>query len=301
MENKDDFLKDWLEGKISREEINARKEKGDTLAREFDELISKTAGLKVPEKISREEAWKNLSEKLSASSKQEAKAVKLNRWIPVSIAASVALIVVSFFIFNQTTVATQLAETKTYTLPDGSEVILNAETEIKFRTYGWSRAQALTLKGEAFFNVSPGSSFTVKTESGNVTVLGTSFNVRSRSSGLEVLCYSGKVNVASGTREVMLTKGLFTTLEQGQLTSSAPFDVKRATWRNGEFYFEGIPLRTVIDELIRQFNVEIIFTGDDTRLYTGYFNNKNLDEALEMVFKPMSLNYQRDNTKITVN
>ena len=33
---------------------------------------------------------------------------------------------------------------------------------------------------------------------------------------------------------------------------------------------------------------------------TGYFNNKNLDEALQLVFQPMSLHYKKDGNKIFV-
>ena len=99
----------------------------------------------------------------------------------------------------------------------------------------------------------------------------------------------------------MLTPGLFTRLDNNNLIAAETFDDKKTTWRQGDFYFEGKPLKIVVDELERQFNVEIILQGDDSRLYTGYFSNKNLDEALEMVFKPMSLNYTRETeNKITV-
>jgi ferric-dicitrate binding protein FerR (iron transport regulator) len=92
----------------------------------------------------------------------------------------------------------------------------------------------------------------------------------------------------------MLTKGLFTKLDNNKLITAETFNIQKTTWREGDFYFESKPLRTVIDELERQFNIEIILSGDSTRLYTGYFSNKNLDEALEMVFKPMSLRYTRE-------
>jgi transmembrane sensor len=294
MENNNDFIKDWLEGKVSPAELKSRKENGDARVEEFDELITRSSGLKVPESISKEEAWQKLSGKLSEAPQPEAKVIKLGRWIPMGIAASVALMIMAYFAFNKVTIATSLAETKVYILPDGSEITLNADSEIAYSRFGWSGERTVTLEGEAFFRVTKGSTFTVASENGTVTVLGTSFNVQVRQSNFEVSCYTGKVKVASGNTNVMLTKGLFTKLDNNKLTAAETFDAKKTTWREGDFYFEGKPLSMVIDELERQFNIEIILSGDGARLYTGYFSNKNLDEALEMVFKPMSLRYTRE-------
>jgi ferric-dicitrate binding protein FerR (iron transport regulator) len=301
MENKDDFLKDWLEGKISPEEINAKKENGDAFVEEFEELITKSSHLKVPASMTKEEAWKKLSGRLTETLKPEAKEVRLNRWIPMSIAASLSLIAVAaFFMLDRTTVSSQLAEVKTHVLPDGSTVTLNAGSSLEFPTYRWSGNRTVILEGEAFFQVTKGSTFTVKNEQATVTVLGTSFNVKARPSGYEVSCFTGKVRVASAGNNVILTKGLFTRLETGMLTPAETFHAEKTTWREGDFYFEGKPLHEVIDELERQFNIEIVFTGDGNRLYTGFFTNKNLGQALEMVFKPMSLRYSQENNKIIV-
>lgn len=293
-------MKDWLEGKISPEELKSKKEKGDELVRDFDELITRSAHLKVPDTTTNEDAWAKLSAKLKETPRAETKVVKLNRWIPLSIAASVSVILVAFFVFNKTTVATQMAETRIVMLPDGSEVTLNADSKIAFSRVRWFGDRGVSLEGEAFFKVVKGSSFSVATEQGTVTVLGTSFNVNARTSGFEVSCFTGKVKVESGEKQVVLTKGMFTKLEDQGLADAALFDVNKTTWRAGDFYFERAPLSTVIDELERQFNVDITFSGDGSRLYTGYFSRKNIDEALEMVFKPMSLNYQRENNKVTV-
>ena len=107
--------------------------------------------------------------------------------------------------------------------------------------------------------------------------------------------------MVSGEKDVTLTKGLFTKLEQNALAEAKPFEDKKTTWRDGDFYFESEPLSVVMEELERQFDIEITLQGDSSRLYTGYFSNKNQDEALDMVFKPMSLTYQRESdNKITV-
>jgi transmembrane sensor len=301
MEKNNDFMKDWLEGKLSPDELKSKKESGDKLVNEMDELITRSSRLEVPETISKEEAWKNFTARIAEAPKQnEAKVVKMNRWIPVSIAASVSLIVIAFFVFGKTVVSTQMAETRVHILPDGSEVTLNADSKLSFRKTGWSANRVVSLEGEAFFDVKKGSSFIVETENGTVTVLGTSFNVRARSTEFSVTCYTGKVNVASHEKSVVITKGLHTKLENGELTDALPFDDQKTTWRDGEFHFDSQPLQDVFDEMERQFNVDIVYTETAPRKYTGAFRNKDIDEALFMVVKPMQLTIRRENNRIFI-
>lgn len=305
MENNtnNEFIKDWLEGKISQQELQSKKEKGDSDVLQYEELITRSAGLKVPESTSKAEAWQKLSARIKSEGTETisgAKVVKMNTWFYYSIAASVSLLAVVFFVFSKTTVSTQMAETRVFSLPDGSEVTLNANSKLNVPRFVWIGDRKVTLDGEAFFNVTKGKTFMVESEAGTVTVLGTSFNVNARAKVYEVACYTGKVKVSSNKNEVLLTQGLFTTLKDQTLTRAEMFDYDKTTWRDGDFHFEGKPLRVVLDELERQFGIEIVFTGDDTRLYTGYFNNKNIEQALDMVCKPMALNYYREQNKIFI-
>lgn len=301
MENNNDFIKDWMEGKISPEELRIRKEKGDEVVTAFDDLITRSSKLKVPDTISQEDAWKKFALRVSETPVQkDAKVVRMNLWLPLGIAASLTLIVVALFLFSKTEISTQLAETKVHVLPDGSEVTLNADSKISFRKIGWSGNRVVALEGEAFFNVKKGSLFMVENEKGTVTVLGTSFNVNTRSNEFSVACYTGKVNVSSSGKNVILTKGLATKLSNNTLTEAESFDDQQGTWRSGDFYFEDQTLEDVFDELERQFSIEITFSGDATRTYNGYFSNTDLEKALDMVLLPMGLTYNRENNKIIV-
>jgi transmembrane sensor len=299
MATENDFIKDWLEGKVSAKELENKKLQGDPVVNRYEALIKTSSSLKVPVMQTKEQAWEKLSNRITEQSTKEAKTIKLNRWFPISIAASLALMALSYFLFfNPTTISTQMAETKIYVLPDGSEVFLNADSKISFKKNIWKLNRSLTLEGEAFFKVKKGSRFTVISSAATVAVLGTSFNVNVRPNAVEISCFTGKVKVSRDEAAVILTKGEFTQIENDSLIPPAKFEIdKMATWRNGEFYFDSKPLSTVIAELERQFNVTIEFEGDTSRLYTGYFNIKTLDEALSMVFKPMSLNYTKVNNK----
>jgi transmembrane sensor len=297
MENDKDFIKDWLEGKISPQELQSKK---NVQSQDLEELITRTTGLHVPDTTTNEQAWEKLTARIDAAPKPEARVVTMNRWMPFSIAASVSLLILAFFVFREKTVTTGLAETTVYTLPDGSEVTLNAGSKISFARFGWSDDRHVVLEGEAFFQVTKGNSFTVESEAGTVTVLGTSFNVSARPGGLVVACYTGRVKVARGGDEVILTKGLSTHQQAQGLVPAEAFDEKRTTWRDGDFHFERVPLRIVMEELERQYDVTIHFAGDGERQYTGFFNNKDLDTALQMVFRPMALEYKHEKNQIIV-
>ena len=135
-----------------------------------------------------------------------------------------------------------------------------------------------------------------------VVVMGTSFNVSQRNENTEVACFTGSVQVSDNAGTLItLQAGEVTRTADGKLTSATKFNIeKEAAWRNGDFYFESIPLETVLSELERQFNIEILYESKTPRIYTGYFNNKDLDEALQLVFQPMSLQYRKESDKIFV-
>ncbi|MEM9687654.1 MAG: FecR domain-containing protein, partial [Bacteroidota bacterium] len=80
-------------------------------------------------------------------------------------------------------IATQTGDRKKVTLPDGSTVILNAESSLTYPKNFTDSIRQVTLTGEAFFDIKRNTTqpFIVKTEYLSVKVLGTAFNVKSYS------------------------------------------------------------------------------------------------------------------------
>ncbi len=267
----------------------------------IDKIIESASRLKVPEGRSKEEAW-NLLQKKFELEKPHAKIFKLYPYLSIGIAAALTLLVVAyFFLLSGETISTTRGEHLSFTLPDASAITLNAESQIQYNPRNWKENRTLKLKGEAFFEVQPGSSFIVETGLGRVEVIGTSFNINNRESSFEVSCFSGSVHVRDNEENVVVLKaGEFTQLSKNNLSLPAQADKKKASWRTGEFYFENTPLKNVVEELERQFDIEIEIKTTSDRMYTGYFNTKNLEEALQLVFTPMGLHYTADSKKITV-
>ncbi|MEZ4772933.1 MAG: FecR domain-containing protein [Bacteroidia bacterium] len=161
--------------------------------------------------------------KLEVSHQQDAVIVKMQRRIflkRLTLAASVVLLL-GFFSWmwlgnwgqGMEKIATGYGEWKKFSLPDGSEVNLNAHSEISFASE-WTPGsdRKVWLKGEAFFSVvkdSRRAKFTVFTDDLAVEVLGTSFNVLSRGDQTEVFLQEGKVRLEMGSEEQLLAPGEF--------------------------------------------------------------------------------------------
>ena len=96
----DNFIKAWMEGKVSPDELTKRKLQGDENIDQLEEIIRRSSQLKVPENLTKQMAWDTLSNRImEQQGNPEAKVIKWNRWVPVGIAASLTLIAVSYFLF----------------------------------------------------------------------------------------------------------------------------------------------------------------------------------------------------------
>lgn len=140
------------------------------------------------------------------------------------VAAAVAFLILSlgsltyFFLTHAGSVvsyATAFSETKRLTLPDGSVVTLNANSELRFIN-DWTEQQdrEVWLEGEAFFNVqkkpaSGNAKFIVHTAQLDVEVLGTRFNVNNRRDETQVVLNAGKVklNLEESANEIYMVPG----------------------------------------------------------------------------------------------
>lgn len=140
---------------------------------------------------------------------------KRRLWI--SVAASVAVLVIAgIFMLRQPQVkmihVVALNENRTVTLPDGSEVFLNNNSELQYPEVFSGKNREVKLSGEGFFKVvhDKNAPFIVDGRYLNVRVLGTEFNFRSHDSidnSVSLLKGAVKVTVKDQSHDVHLTPG----------------------------------------------------------------------------------------------
>ncbi|MDP3436819.1 MAG: FecR domain-containing protein [Bacteroidales bacterium] len=180
------------------------------------------------------------------------------------------------------------------TLPDGSSAILNSQSSISYKPLLWFSQRVVKMSGEIFYTVMRGSDFKVNSSNGVVSVLGTKFNVFSREDNFSVTCYSGKVGVEADGLEAGMTLEKNTRLfksEAGNFTTeiSNLYEIKNS-WVENNFLFRAEPLKSVLDEIRRQYNISISYDENLNYNYTGNFSK--LDDpllVLEIVTLPFEL------------
>jgi ferric-dicitrate binding protein FerR (iron transport regulator) len=218
-------------------------------------------------------------------------------------AAAVLIFLVIGLLPQMETFTTENGEITNVTLPDDSEVTLNAGTKIVYSGNRFNTHRKVQLTGEAYFKVSKGNTFSVITTEGTIKVLGTTFNVRSRDKKLSVFCYTGKVKVSDYFTSVYLSKGEKTAKLPGEILQDAqPTDINEGLkWPNGSFYFQNASLKEVLAELSRQYDVVIrLPESEEKRVITTSFDNKNITSALFNILWPLNLKAENKDGKYIV-
>ena len=253
MENEKEILR-WLNGELSSQEIeDLKKSEGFELLKKIAHYTSNLETPKVDAQAALDQ-FKNRN-----ISKNETKVRKLNFTTFYRVAAILVVLLTSaYFLFfnNVTSFETQIAQTKSVTLPDSSEVILNSASKLSFNEKKWADKRALTLEGEAFFKVQKGQTFSVNTTAGVVTVLGTQFNVKERKNYFEVNCYEGLVSVTYNNETIKLPRGKTFQVINGIIENVEDFNTQNPSWIQQESSFNKIPLDQVIAELERQYDIK---------------------------------------------
>ncbi len=285
----DTFLAEWLAGEISDEQLKTLVSSEDYLAfLKIRKGIETIDALEAPVDESFERLKSRMNEKRGV-----VRSLQPLRWA-AGIAASIIVLfgVFTFLDDNVVTFNTNYGEQQTIALLDGSQVILNAKSTLSYNEDDWSSNRSLELNGEAYFKVEKGSTFTVNTENGSVTVLGTQFDVNTFSDYFEVTCYEGKVRVESLNETYVLVPGQTVRRINGDPADQWESNVIAPSWIAGESSFKSVPIEYVISTLESQYDVTIHAENiDDSIIYTGSFTHEDLDVALQTVFRSLNLNY----------
>ena len=287
--NEETFLAEWLEGKLSDTELKNRISEAD-----YSAYLKLRKGLEISDQLnaSTEDSFNKIQEKIAN------KKTRVRNLYPVSLSIGVAAsIILLFGLFsilgnNVITHETNFGETKTISLLDGSEVILNSKSTISFNESDWEENRQLTLDGEAYFKVKKGNTFTVSTKNGSVIVLGTQFNVNSTNDFFDVVCYEGKVRVKTNSSAHILLPKQSVRKINGDSSDPSTTQLLQPTWIDGESTFKSVPIKYVITALEDQYNIKIDSELiDDSTIFSGSFPHKNLNIALITVFDALHMKY----------
>ena len=156
-------------------------------------------------------------------------------------------------------------------LPDGTIVWLNAESSLRFPISFTENEREVYAKGELYFDVKHDEvkPFIVDVERGyTIRVLGTEFNLRAYDgSPVTTTLVKGCVQVWGASDSVLLSPGQQAIGVPGTRDIEV-LDVDVApyvAWHEGKFHFVHTPLRDIMEELARWYDVEVVFENPVVR------------------------------------
>jgi len=195
------------------------------------------------------------------------------------------------------------------TLGDGTKVLLNSGSVLRFNENIFPDKREVFLEGEAFFEVyhDPNSPFTVKTGNVCTTALGTSFNVRAYSQeNLLISLLTGKIAIELPTEkqdQIILTPGesLKIQPEKGDFLKTGFDDDEVIGWTRKMIVFNNTELSTAIRTLENWYGVTFHYHNQPkSGMYLqGKFYNETLENVLDGLSYTAELNFQIE--KNTVN
>lgn len=189
------------------------------------------------------------------------------------------------------TISTSRGNQYQLVLSDGTRVWLNASSSIRFPASFSGGERKVEITGEAYFEVAQDAKAPFKAEVGGweITVLGTSFNVNAYSdeSIVRTTLLQGAVRLSRGNGGCVLKPG-----QQAGIGMDGTLSVKNdvameevIAWKNGAFVFYRQDIRSIMRQISRWYDVEVIYEHEPTReTFSGVVSrNSSLPDVLKIM------------------
>jgi len=175
-------------------------------------------------------------------------------------------------------------------LPDGSKVWLNSSSSLKYPAVFLGNKREVELSGEAYFEIAHDKAkpFIVRSAGQFVKVLGTHFNINSYpdKSPAKTTLLEGSIalseNAAGPARK--MTPGQQAVLTPSGFQIAAVDTEESIAWKNGYFLFKNTDLKTLLAQLERWYDVDIIYDAHaEKRFYGKISRDVKLSSVLNML------------------
>jgi ferric-dicitrate binding protein FerR (iron transport regulator) len=203
------------------------------------------------------------------------------------------------------------------TLPDGSQVELNAGSKLTYPSKFTGSTREVQLSGEAFFRVRRDSLHPFHVISSNlaITVLGTSFNMQCYpdKDQAKVALVTGKVRldrISDPVNKQVLGETLvLTPSEMGVFDKhdlsleKTKYDMDEETgWQRGIIIFKNADFNEIADRFDKVYNIRLINKSHKTKFkFKGTFNNPSPEEIVKSICLSKKLSYTINGNVITIH
>lgn len=197
-------------------------------------------------------------------------------------------------------------------LDDGTAVIVNRHSRLRYSRKFDQHERKVYLSGEAWFDVARDTTipFVIDVGAALVEVLGTSFNVNAykENSTVEITVKSGLVALSAkkDQKNLIVMKagsgGSYDKIQRELKLVPSP-DPNNISWRTRELFFEGTSLKEVIGLLSRVYDVHIVIINQELEdcPLTVTFRNQSLDAILKVLESTLDLKVSRAGDEIRLD
>jgi transmembrane sensor len=183
--------------------------------------------------------------------------------------------------------STPYAATKTVWLPDSSEVVLNANSSVRFNKGRIGDKREVWITGEAFIKVrhidiaGKAQPFAVYAGDAVIEVLGTEFNVKSINNNTAVMLRQGKVRFSIPARhsETIMQPNDYCQFDaaRGKIITQVANPALFTAWMEHKYRFENAGIKEVCETLREYFGYDFIIRKDglETQTVSGTLELQN--------------------------
>ncbi|QNF35657.1 FecR domain-containing protein [Adhaeribacter swui] len=192
-------------------------------------------------------------------------------------------------------------------LPDGTQVWLNAASTLRFPVAFTSSERQVTLIGEGYFEVAKNKKqpFRVTANAIIVEVLGTHFNVKAYSEEgvTRTTLLEGSVKVNKAAEGLILKPGFQAITDQEAKIKTTTADLDQViAWKEGYFQFDNEDFNAIVPQLERWYDVEFTYppTIGSWKFAGAIPRNTNLNQVLQMLELSGSIKFKQAGRRIMV-
>ncbi|HPR31035.1 MAG TPA: FecR domain-containing protein [Prolixibacteraceae bacterium] len=266
-------------------------------------------GYAVPSLQTRDQAWEMLEHKIQRNDyRVKTRVARLNGFVGFASAAAVFFAILYLGMFStgkySPEISAGIARVETVELPDGSQVWLNSNSNLKYHVNKFTGERNIVLDGDALFDVEKGGKFLVNFSGGTVKVKGTEFYVSAYTADMiQVDCIDGLVEVSLNGSEYRLGKNTGIKMYRGSVSKPYAVSASEVNERlDGIFYWNSVTLQEVFDRIGYRFGYSIHPDASLLRRnFSGRLELNDLQECLMVVSTAMRMDYtiNEENKQIT--
>ena len=191
-----------------------------------------------------------------------------------------------------------LAETRTITLPDQTEIVLNRYSSLTYPERFRGKDRKVQLQGEAYFEVSKDAAHPFKVEAGAIIDTQVKTTLLEGSVSVSLIGKAEESLILSPNESAIYNK------DKKSLTLHTENNAsEEIIWRNGTLLFKSIPLQEIVRQLSNAFHTDIRIEDADLQNYrmTATFSDgETLEEILSLLCRNQKFEYTKTNDIITI-